>query len=294
MVWLRACGPVVFAAILLTGSSHPRALQSLAGTDPTADCSNPKTHADEFICRDDESRRLASTLDESIAAAIARVPANAATVRADQADWKRMWDVPCARLDPRTTTGLDLTECLRLVLRHRVEVLESGLLYRGAAHYGEVETLPNLLGALPTARRRKYSFRVASISAQYFESLVGDFYMSDTELLVTRLRGVFKLAFAGMMPEVGDEYLSGGRVYRVLNAREVRAANPPTPLYDERFEHGLCHTDSRELRWLIVRVDQGFGSGPFVKLSQAYIHDYLDLATRAYGSCGTFYIHLAS
>ena len=93
MVWLRVYGSLAFAAILLTGSSHAQAVQFVAERDPIADCSNPKTRADEFICRDEEARRLASALDDSIAAIIAREPAKTATVRADQADWKRMWDV---------------------------------------------------------------------------------------------------------------------------------------------------------------------------------------------------------
>jgi hypothetical protein len=275
MVWRDACVPLIFAAgILLTPPAPLRAHQTVAGMDPTADCASLDTRADQFICRDDEARRLASRLDELVGAAVIREPAMAAAVRVDQADWKRLWGVPCSRLDPNNDNGLDLGECFRLVMRHRVEVLESGSLYRGAGRRTEVDTLPNPLGALPTSRRRKYAFRITSRSAEYFESLVGDFYLSNTELFVTRLRGVFKLAFAGLMPDVGDSYISGGRVYRVLNAREVRAANPRTPRFDERFEHGLCSTDDRELRWLIVRVDEGFGRGPTVK-NQPGVHPRL-------------------
>src|SRR5258708_5103426 len=196
-------------------------------------------------------------------------------------------------MDPKADSGMELSECLRLVLTHRIEVLETGYLYRGADHVNQAQSLPDPRGRVPTSHRRKYVFHITSIGAEYFWSLVGDFYLSNSELVLSRLNGVLRLTYPGTMPELRDRYMSGGRVYRVLNAREVRATNPPGLTMDERFEHGLSHTDDHPLRWTIVRPDLDGLGRTFMELSTAYIHDFEDLMTRAYGSCGTFYIHPA-
>jgi hypothetical protein len=258
------------------------------------DCVGQATRLDQVVCSDVEAKRLAARVDDLFAA----MKGDPSVVRANQADWKQSLPLACAQLDhPESTPSMDLDECLRLVLRHRIEVLEGGHLYRGEGL--STQSLPNPTGNLPTTRRRRYTYFVTSPLLHYLFELLGDHYLSNSEMVVTRLRGVFKLAYAGILPNFGDAQsqspsdpdrpLFGGRVYRVLNLPEVRAQNPATSRSDEQFWDGLCTGRGQELRWIVVNDDaEGLWLGNVV------VHDYMDLMTRGYGLCGTQFLHLNS
>jgi hypothetical protein len=273
------------AAIGRSGTTSPK----------TADCGGLEDRISQVICQDVDARQLASKVDDLIESMAGRHSNDALAARANQSEWRSSFWPACTRMDPNVHSGMDLTQCVRLVLHHRIEVLQTDRVDRGVEHPPAATLAANdPQGALPTSRRRRYSFQVTSRTLEYFWNLLGDFYVSNTEMLLTRIGGVFRLAYAGETPDdFGERDMSGARVYRVLNAREVRAANARGSRIDERFYQGLCSTDEHVLRWLIIRADvDGLGK-TFVKLSTAYIHDYADLMTRAYGSCGTFYLEPA-
>jgi hypothetical protein len=123
--------------------------------------------------------------------------------------------------------------------------------------------------------------------------MLGDFYLSNTELLATHIHGVLKLAFAGYMSERSEQPdISRGRVYRVLNDPEIRALNKPRSGKDvNRYVDWFACGD--RLRWLIVSDRAGYFP-PSVNVSTAYAHDYEDLTYRSFGSCLTLYVNAPS
>src|SRR5258708_6441824 len=136
-------------------------------------------------------------------------------------------------MDPKADSGMELSECLRLVLTHRIEVLETGYLYRGADHVNQAESLPDPRGRVPTSHRRKYVFHITSIGAEYFWGLVGDFYLSKSVLVAIRLNGGLRLTYASTFirpsrrtpPRPCSSYGSTPTLRNALGLRRVTLRN---------------------------------------------------------------------
>ena len=249
------------------------------GQAQTLACGEARSRVERLLCADPETSRLAANVDEAYRTASAK-RTDARALAADQREWRALWTAACPVLDRPDDSGAydEPVECMKPVLTHRLEVLNGGLAYRGADRAAEASRLENPSRVLPTSVRRKYTLNGRWIS------MLGDFYMSHTELLVTRIRGVIKLAFAGYMPDKPlQPDIADGRVYRVLNDGEIRSLNTGNRRYAEWFG---CR---ERIRWLIVSVRRS-SFGATMAVSVVYAHDYLDLGYRSFGKCGTIYV----